>query len=315
MPDSPLFWSDDTVIASPPAALEVVIARLRGVTTRYDNQVIKLRGECNISPDASTTDVVLRVRRRALGGVLVGQPVDLAPIQVGALGGPVVRSFQIAFDDVGLNAGKTIYVPTAGDLLLDAWVQVDEAWDSAPAYVDIGTAVGSGVGIFGLLAAAPLDASQPDLVMPGSGLLIGVCGPDALVKTALLSIPGEFETAVGLNPQPIGLAAGATSLGAFGRTFPGAFPNATPIKAWVSANGVAGGADPASTQGSATIYLVTATPRDSAGGGGASALDIDLDVQDAVTSAANAVYVLTAECIGAGGVSNVNFANLEARVD
>src|ERR1700674_2452447 len=92
-------------------------------------------------------------------------------------GAAIVRKFPFAFNDAGLAAGKTIYVPTVNDVLLDAWVQVDTAWDGATPRCDIGTFSGSTAGLYGQLISLPLSLNGQDVLIVGTGVAVGAAGP------------------------------------------------------------------------------------------------------------------------------------------
>lgn len=175
-------------------------------------------------------------------------------------GGAIVRKFPFAFNDLGLAAGKTIYTPTAGDILLDCWVQIDTAWDGTTPFGEVGTFVGANTGLFALLgAAAPLDMTVTDTVVPGFGEKIGIGTISGAAIASLASVSATFEATGVATPFPISIKAGLASDAATSRLIP-AFLGADPIKVCVSQTGQAGGADPGSTQGAGVVYLVTATP-------------------------------------------------------
>jgi hypothetical protein len=64
-------------------------------------------------------------------------------------GVPRVLAFPFAFDTPDLLTGAAVYTPTIGAVLLDAWVEIDIAWDGTTPLCDVGTLdVDSGVGWF-----------------------------------------------------------------------------------------------------------------------------------------------------------------------
>jgi hypothetical protein len=46
-----------------------------------------------------------------------------------AIGGLITRAFPFTFDTADLLTGASVYTPTVGDILHDAWIEVDTAWD------------------------------------------------------------------------------------------------------------------------------------------------------------------------------------------
>lgn len=178
----------------------------------------------------------------------------------GAAGAATVRKFPFAYNDVGLNAGKTIYVPTAGDILLDVWVAVTTAWDGFQPWCDVGTFVGSNAGFWGSTGGSlPLDMTQIDAVVPGAGETIGMAGPPASELGALVD-NGKYNEAAGAGtPFTIGRIAALSTFSQIPRRMP-VLLSATPIKVCVSLTGQAGGAAPGATHGAGNVYLVTATP-------------------------------------------------------
>lgn len=152
-------------------------------------------------------------------------------------GASIVRKFPFAFDTPNLLTGAALYTPTAGDILLNAWIQIDTVWNGTTPKGDIGTFTGDveftgGGGLFGSLDGGPLAMTLADVSEYDPGYL----SPD----------PDGTR-----NP---GLVQGVS------RIAPGKIMTADPIKVCVSQDGTNIGADPGSSQGSAVLYLVTATP-------------------------------------------------------
>jgi hypothetical protein len=185
---------------------------------------------------------------------------DALAALVGASGAQITRKFPFSLATPGLDAGATIYTPTAGDILHECWVQVDVAFDGTTPFGDVGTFVGANTGLFNGLAAAPLDMTQADTVLAGAGITIGNNGPSMTTLNALLDAIGNLSSGPGLNPADLISSASLTSLATVGRVIPAAFPNADPIKVCVSQTGQVGGAAVGGTVGSGVVYLVTSTP-------------------------------------------------------
>lgn len=145
-------------------------------------------------------------------------------------GASIVRGpFEIAFDDAGLNDGIEFFTPTVGDILLDAWIEIDTAWDQT-AKGQIGTFDGSTFGI--IYELADVTIADTDQHGYGAGLLMNENSP----------------------------AASSNDASAVYRIVPGKFIAATPLKVCVSADGAAGGADPGASEGVARVYIITSTP-------------------------------------------------------
>lgn len=158
-------------------------------------------------------------------------------------GAPVVRKFPIAFDTANLVTGHTIYTPTIGDVLLDAWFEIDTAWDGMTPFGDIGTFVGVAFGLFGNLWA-PVSMDVADTEGPGTGTL-----------NNSNTTPGGTL----LSTANVGIAA-TPNLARLARSAPLKFTAANPVKVCVSQDGQNNGISPGATVGAAVVYLVTATP-------------------------------------------------------
>lgn len=153
---------------------------------------------------------------------------EIDALKASQVGVPIVRKFPFAFNTPGILTGATIYTPTIGDVVIDAWFSIVLNWDGTNPYGDFGSFLGGGIGIFGA-DNAPINMTQAD---DSTGY-----GTGWLPSHHINSLPG------------------AGSQGS-----PGTITTIDPIKVCVSQNGQPGGADPGSTQGTAVLYLVTATP-------------------------------------------------------
>lgn len=137
-------------------------------------------------------------------------------------GMPVVRKFPFAFDTANILTGHTVYTPTSGEFLLDAWIEIETAWNGTTPKGDVGTFASDIYGWFQLGGTGPIVMSTVNTdTQFGDGLL------DQRI------LPGV----------PVKITSGAN-----------------PIKVCVSQNGTKTGANPGSTQGAAILYLVTVTP-------------------------------------------------------
>ena len=155
----------------------------------------------------------------------------------------VVRGpFTFHYDTPGLENGLPFFTPTIGDILLDAWFEVDVAFNGGSgALADIGTAVGSAFGLWFGSNYGIFDITSAD----GDGARNG----GGTFNTGLLqNLNGNISSLAGLN------AVNAV------RVVPGKFLTADPWKVWVSTNGQAGGGPVGGSAGTASVYIVTATP-------------------------------------------------------
>lgn len=167
----------------------------------------------------------------------------------GGAGSPVVRAFPFAYNSANLLTGRTVYTPTVGDVLLDAWIDVLVPWDDVNlALGDFGTFTG-GVNR-GLFAQIIGDNSACPLMRVDQ---MGGASHLTYAQTAVIYASSYLLNVVN-NSLEVGNPGGTIGFA------PRAFLTADPIKVVVSQDGRVVGADPASTQGSAVLYLVTATP-------------------------------------------------------
>lgn len=169
---------------------------------------------------------------------------DITPVVGGAPAGvAIVRAFPFAFDTPDLLTGAAVYTPTIGDVLLDAWVEIVEPWDGTTPKGDFGRFTGGITRGFFYVVWTSLDMSSVDDTTSLQGM--SAQNGNAL-KTSGLVLASALSAVVN---QPAGP-----------RYVPAKFTTADPIKVVVSADGGTAGDDPGATQGSAILYLVTATP-------------------------------------------------------
>lgn len=168
-------------------------------------------------------------------------------------GSPVVRAFPFAFDTPGLVTGHTVYTPTVGDLLLDAWIVVETAWDGTTPKADFGTFVDDTSGLLAVNGIGPTDMT---LAMYEDNTGIANIGNTAqlssstqsLTETDMLEVSGSSLVVIG-NPFSSQNSAPVSK-----------FTAANPVKVCVSTTGAVDGSSPGASAGAATLYLVTATP-------------------------------------------------------
>jgi hypothetical protein len=180
-------------------------------------------------------------RRVALNPAVSGYDNVQDAIDNGAIGGGggvTVRKFPFAFDTADILTGAALYTPTIGDILLDAWVEIDTAWNGTTPTGDVGMFDGDNLGFFAN-ANAGIDMAAPDVTGNIGDGILGSAGGG----------PPTSDLYAAQAPAPAGP-----------RFIPGKVVAAHPIKVCVSQNGHNDGADPGSTQGAGVVYLVTATP-------------------------------------------------------
>lgn len=150
-------------------------------------------------------------------------------------GVPIVNVAEIAFDTPDLEDGAAIYVPSVGDILLDAWLELDEVWNGTTPTFDIGSFTEPNLnGWFGITGQR-IDTLDISPYGRSGGSLIGDGNRHSLSDTELDANEHYF-----CNSR---------------------FVADDPIKAVVSQDGTPGGGDPGASQGRARVYVVAATPR------------------------------------------------------
>lgn len=171
------------------------------------------------------------------------KPSAVTPEVVSQAGTPVVRGpFTFTYDTPNLNNGVEFYTPTVGDILIDAWIVVDEAFDGTTPKADIGTGVGATVGLFRLASDGNyvyLDFADQEA--GGAGLMGN--GAHGYSARSLLASGGYGSLYNGVNP--VG---------------PYTITAANPLLLWASQDGTKGGTAVGGTTGVARLFFVTASP-------------------------------------------------------
>ncbi len=181
----------------------------------------------------------------------------------GGAGSVIVRKFPFAFDTPNILTGAALYTPTVGDILLDAWIEIDTAWNGTTPHGDMGSFVSNNHGVFGQAAGTGVGLNMTEIDGPNTGLIGSTIAGQQLSSLADVSAlnvaVGLALTTSGLNPVALAYdTVGTLDYGS--RDRPVKFISTDPIKVCVSQDGTNTGADPGSTQGAAILYLVTATP-------------------------------------------------------
>ena len=154
-------------------------------------------------------------------------------------GVPVWTAYAFAYNDAGLDSGVSILTPTVDDLLLDAILEVDTAWDGTTPLFDFGTFMGGTSGLLSYQGVGPIDMTVADTqVGDNAGLLRG----------------DQRGTGLASNVISGGVSLSNTDRWSY------KFTATNPLYIVVSQTGGPGGGDPASSQGSAILYLQTVTP-------------------------------------------------------
>lgn len=135
-----------------------------------------------------------------------------------------IHAVPASFDSAGLAAGMVIETPDAGDLILDAWIDVDTAWDGTTPKADIGFFQSGAAGIFAHGSAA-VDLTQADATYDN---LVTNAGNAAVLRN-VKAVPARVVVAA-------------------------------PLLLVVSQNGLLGGAAVGATHGHLTAYIRLATP-------------------------------------------------------
>lgn len=158
----------------------------------------------------------------------------------------IVRAFPFAFNTAGILTGAALYVPTIGDILFRAWVEIATAWDGTTPKCDVGTFTsGTTRGWFnGIFGNGAIDLTLEDNTttsVADYGLVTANGANDSAVTD--LELSSDSANIAGPLPRIISK-----------------FGAVAPVKVCVSTTGATNGSDPGASQGAAVLYLVTATP-------------------------------------------------------
>lgn len=193
----------------------------------------------------SAADTAARLAVGANDTVLTAASGEATGLKWAAAGGgstpgaAIVRGpYSFAFDTPNIENGVTVYTPTVGDILIDAWLEVTTAFNGTTPKADIGTFDGTGNnGIIRQEGTTAWSLADADVQIYGTGYLA------AAQTGGHQSVPLSYFNFDGGN-----------------RVVPGRFVAANPILLVVSQTGIKGGTAIGGTTGAGRIYLVTATP-------------------------------------------------------
>lgn len=152
--------------------------------------------------------------------------------------------FAFAYNTAGILAGLTVYTPTAGDWLLDAWIDVTVAFNGTTPFADIGNFNnGTSKGLFAqyVSGASGVDLSGAGNVVTGSAHLRSISNNGSRVIPSLDSVQAS---------------AAFTSSGSQSAYFPVQFITADPLLLCVSTTGKTGGSAIGGSAGAASLYLL-----------------------------------------------------------
>lgn len=188
----------------------------------------------------------------------------------GTAGVPVVHAFPFTHATPGISdptpgtGGAALYTPTIGDLLLDVWCEITEAFDGTTPRGNFGTMIGTGGGDGTggwLFLSEGMDMTDADFdIHTADGLFCGFENSSLLAT----SITGQVEQSLQVNGSgpALGFAAARGQ-----RLVPARFTLAHPIKMLITTTGLTdsaipgnGGQDPGCTVGSGVLYVMTVTP-------------------------------------------------------
>lgn len=150
----------------------------------------------------------------------------------GSAGAQIVRKFAFTYSTANLDTGAALYTPTVGDILYDAWIEIDTAWDGTTPKGDFGELVNH-QGWLNIFIGTSIDMTQPDFDISGSppdGFLIGTTFSSLSIANSVAS--ASEGVVVGSSPA-LTLASPFVAT----RLNPGKFTSANPVKVVVSQDG------------------------------------------------------------------------------
>jgi len=169
---------------------------------------------------------------------------------------PTVRKFPFAFDTPDLATGAVVYTPTVGDVLLDAWIEIDTAWDGTTPLGDFGPFADTNQGLLveAGLSALKMDAAESDGGYGANGLLNGAQVRSLAMSHTLRNIP---NTIVVSSDPALGVKTGSPAAYNGFSAVPAKWRVANPIKVVVSRDGTTATTDATVTAASAPTLPLT----------------------------------------------------------
>lgn len=154
-------------------------------------------------------------------------------------GGPIVRKFPFAHNTAGILTGAALYTPTIGDILLDAWFEIDTAWDGTTPFGDIGIGAAFGTGLVAGTMSEAIHMHEPDNVV--QGIRIGQnTGPLSAMFALANASTNDGGGAFVVSGAAVNLSTTPVSNG--NRVLPAKFVTADPVEVVVSQDGTNTGA-------------------------------------------------------------------------
>lgn len=178
-----------------------------------------------------------------------------------------VRKFAFAYNASTLDTGHTVYTPTVSDVLYDAWIEVVTAWNGTTPQGDFGIVYNtefngflSGSGPGGTSGVLDMTSADEINAFIGGSWLGNIKNMGARDVQTQTMTPSLYKGSSAVSYSASAVFSNPSWLGAGYRSLPCKFTDTSPIQVLVSSDGTRTGGDPGATQGSAILYLVTATP-------------------------------------------------------
>jgi hypothetical protein len=161
--------------------------------------------------------------------------------------------YAVAYNAAGLANGVTVYTPTIGDWLFDAWIEILTPWDGTTPFGDLGFYTGGINTVGGFWNSLTDPGLNMTLASTATGTLYW---NDPIAAPAFVGGSGSGNNTIQQALSQFGIDGGEYTW----RVLPARFTTTDPLIMVVSQDGTKGGADPGSTQGLAHVYLVVAAP-------------------------------------------------------
>lgn len=166
-------------------------------------------------------------------------------MSVNCLGGNVVvRHFPFAYNTPSILTGAALYTPTIGDILLDAWIEIDTAWDGTTPQGDFAMLPTAGIGQFSDTFLGPVNMASADRAFQDGGLLMGNLFSGLRDYAVLDQVLNVLSAPSVTNPAPTSFVFQSSGSSAptlpnptGDRVLPCKFISANPVLVWVSQDG------------------------------------------------------------------------------
>lgn len=151
-------------------------------------------------------------------------------------GNVALRAFGFDYTTPHLSTGARLFVPAVGDFILNMWMSIFEPWDGTTPQGDILVAGPA----YGLL-------THGESGLPGIDMTVSDTDFVSSWESSVPNAPPGFSVGLGFP------------VGAVPNFWPARITTPEPISVVVSQDGTPTGGDPGSTQGAASLFLLTAT--------------------------------------------------------